>query len=95
MVALPSSGNGRSDPFLAVRRLENPRGAICYCGSLSVALQEVPREGRTADQHDAYSIAAWMRQADLNGDLTTFFEPHLTPAMRAVAQVEGWILGIK
>jgi hypothetical protein len=27
------------------------------------------REGRTADQHDAYSVAAWMRQADREGNL--------------------------
>jgi len=53
------------------------------------------REGRTSDQHDAYSVAAWMRQADLDGSLTEFFEPSLTPAERTRAQVEGWILGIK
>jgi len=53
------------------------------------------REERTSDQHDAYSVAEWMRQADLDGSLSDFFEPYLTPAERAVAQVEGWILGIK
>jgi hypothetical protein len=52
-------------------------------------------EDRTADQHDAYSVAAWMRQADLDGSLAEFFEPSLTPAERTRAQVEGWILGIK
>lgn len=53
------------------------------------------REDRTADQHDAYSVAAWMRLADLDGSLVSFFDPHLSPAERTVAQVEGWILGIK
>jgi hypothetical protein len=53
------------------------------------------REGRTADQHDAYSVAAWMCQADLDGSLESFFEPNLSPAERTVAQIEGWILGIK
>lgn len=53
------------------------------------------REGRTDDQHDAYSVAAWMRHADLDGSLCGFFEPSLTPAERLVAQIEGWILGIK
>jgi hypothetical protein len=53
------------------------------------------REGRTSDQHDAYSVAAWMRQADLDGRLAEFFEPSLTPAEKTSAQVEGWILGIK
>jgi len=53
------------------------------------------REGRSADQHDAYSVAEWMRQADLDGTLSGFFDPFLSPAERMVAQVEGWILGIK
>lgn len=53
------------------------------------------REGRNADQHDAYSVAAWMRRADLDGSLAEYLEPSLTPAERAVAQIEGWILGIK
>ena len=53
------------------------------------------REERTTDQHDAYSVAVWMRQAYLDGSLTEFFEPSLTPAERTRAQVEGWILGIK
>lgn len=53
-----------------------------------------PREDRTADQHDAYSIAAWMRRADGDGSLADFFDPSLTPAERAKAQIEGWILGV-
>lgn len=53
------------------------------------------RAGRTADQHDAYSAAAWMRQTDLGGSLESFFEPYLSPPERTLAQVEGWILGIK
>jgi hypothetical protein len=53
------------------------------------------REDRTADQHDAYSVAAWMRQADLDGSLAEFFKPSLTPAEKTNAQLEGWILGIK
>jgi hypothetical protein len=53
------------------------------------------REGRTSDQHDAYSVAAWMRRADMDGSLAGFFEPPLTPSQRTIAQVEGWILGIK
>jgi hypothetical protein len=45
------------------------------------------REDRTADQHDAYSVAAWMRQADLDGSLAEFFEPALTPPEKTRAQV--------
>ena len=53
------------------------------------------REGRSADQHDAYSVAAWMRRADDDGSLAQFFGPGLAPAERTAAQIEGWILGIK
>jgi hypothetical protein len=52
------------------------------------------REDRTADQQDAYAAAAWMRQTDLDGSLAGFLNPSLSPAERAVAQVEGWILGV-
>jgi hypothetical protein len=53
------------------------------------------REERTSDQHDAYSVAAWMRKADIDGSLASYFHPCLSPPERTVAQVEGWILGIK
>ena len=54
-----------------------------------------PREGRTADQHDAFSVAAWLRRADLDGTLSEFFKPGLAPNEQGIAQIEGWILGIK
>jgi hypothetical protein len=50
--------------------------------------------GRTADQHDAYSVAAWLRQADAGGQLASYLDPPLNAPMRTVAQVEGWILGV-
>jgi hypothetical protein len=53
-----------------------------------------PRGSRTADQHDAYSVAAWMRNTDHDGRLAEWFHPNLTPDERAQAQIEGWILGI-
>ncbi len=53
------------------------------------------REERTADQHDAFSVAAWLRRADFNGTLAEFFKPGLTPKEQAIAQTEGWILGLK
>jgi len=52
------------------------------------------RQGRTADQHDAYCIAAWLSRADRNGTLAAFLKPDLTPPERPVAEVEGWILGV-
>jgi hypothetical protein len=51
-------------------------------------------ENRTVDQHDAYSIAAWLCRADHDGSLTAVLKPALTESERAVAQVEGWILGV-
>jgi hypothetical protein len=51
-------------------------------------------DGRSANQHDAYSIAAWMRRTDLDGSLAGYLKPSLTLEERAIAQVEGWILGV-
>jgi hypothetical protein len=53
-----------------------------------------PRENRDGHQHDAYSTAAWMRQADSNGSLSTFTNPPLDEADRRAAEIEGWILGV-
>lgn len=52
-----------------------------------------PRENRTSDQHDAWSIAEWMRRNDRNGHLAAFLEPGLIPPERTIAEIEGWILG--
>lgn len=57
--------------------------------------QSFAPEGRNTDQHDAYSVAAWMRRADLEGSLTDFLNPSLRLAERTVAEIEGWILGIR
>jgi hypothetical protein len=51
-------------------------------------------ENSTPDQHDAYSIAAWMRQADHDNQLIDFLNPALPLHLRGVAEVEGWILGV-
>lgn len=51
-------------------------------------------EGRTSDQHDAYSVARGMREADAAGTLPAFFRPQLRSEEVVAAQVEGWILGL-
>lgn len=56
--------------------------------------KEYPVQGRTPDQHDAYVIAAWLQQADRDGRLHAALHPDLTAHERAVAAVEGWILGV-
>ena len=52
------------------------------------------QDGRTGDQHDAFSIAAWLAMGDREGSLVTFLQPHLSAPDRTVAQVEGWLLGV-
>ena len=52
------------------------------------------REDGTGDQHDAYSIAAWLSHADRDGSLAGFLKPNLTAFENSMARVEGWILGV-
>ncbi len=54
----------------------------------------LPREARNSHQHDAYSIVRWMQQNDALNLLPVFFNPELGSHERAVAGVEGWILGV-
>lgn len=49
---------------------------------------------RTGDQHDAYSTAAKLWQADQDGTLGLMLQPKLSERERLVAGVEGWILGV-
>jgi hypothetical protein len=49
---------------------------------------------RSPDQHDAFSVAAWLSRADRDGKLTDLLKPKLPPSERAVALAEGWILGV-
>jgi hypothetical protein len=50
---------------------------------------------RTPDQHDAYCIAAWLSRADSDGSLAAYLKPGLSSSELALAQVEGWILGVR
>jgi hypothetical protein len=56
--------------------------------------REFPCGDRTPDQHDAWTVAACLRRADLDGSLARLLEPSLTAAERETARVEGWILGV-
>lgn len=49
------------------------------------------RENRTADQHDAYTLAAHLSRTKL----APLFSPTLDDEERAVAEIEGWILGVQ
>ena len=49
---------------------------------------------RTPDQHDAFAVASWLRDADRDGRLLAALNPDLPMPHSAIAQVEGWILGV-
>jgi hypothetical protein len=57
-------------------------------------MRRFERDGRDGDEHAAYATAAWLRRADRNGLLGSYFRPPLTEEERKVAGVEGWILGV-
>jgi hypothetical protein len=75
----------------------NISAGSCVVAEVYPALwnKRFPREGRTQDQHDAFSIAEWLRQSDAKDDLIGYFSPQLEPPDRVVAEVEGWILGVE
>jgi hypothetical protein len=52
------------------------------------------KAGRSTDEHDAWSVAAWMREADRRGTLDHYFSPSLTLPERQQVELEGWILGV-
>ena len=53
-----------------------------------------PAENRTPDQHDAFAIAMWLRDAGTDGRLEAALSPDLPSAVKEVAAFEGWILGV-
>ena len=61
----------------------------------SIFRNRYPREGRTPDQQDAYATARWMREMQNRGALEGYFAPPLSLAERAVADLEGWIFGVR
>lgn len=54
---------------------------------------QFPSEGRTPDQHDAFVVAARLWQAMHSGELCAWLAPPRDPQVRALAALEGWILG--
>lgn len=48
----------------------------------------------TADQQDAYAVAAWLKREDAAGSLPGHFAPVLSSQDRETAEIEGWILGL-
>ncbi|MFN9721553.1 MAG: hypothetical protein ACK58L_22880 [Planctomycetota bacterium] len=60
----------------------------------SIFRNRYPREGRMADQQDAYAIARWLKDMSDGHSLERYFQPPLTVREREIADLEGWILGI-
>ncbi len=50
-------------------------------------------EGLTPAQQNAFAVASWLRDADMDGRMGAALCPALAPAVAATGQVEGWILG--
>lgn len=60
----------------------------------SIFRNRYPRQNRTCDQQDAYSVARWLSETSQAGFLDRYFDPPLTNDEREIADLEGWILGI-
>ena len=60
----------------------------------SVFRNRYPKEGRTADEHDACAVARWLQEMAARDALERYWNPPLTIEERRVAGREGWILGI-
>jgi hypothetical protein len=56
--------------------------------------QNYSNQGVSSHQHDAYSVARWMRQCDREGNLSRYFQPELSSSESKQASIEGWILGL-
>ena len=60
----------------------------------SIFKRRYPKDRRTADQQDAYSIARWLEETVRRDILDHYLQPPLTLPERQIAALEGWILGI-
>lgn len=60
----------------------------------SIFRRRYPREDRTTDEHDAWSVSRWLAEADHNALLPHYLDPPMDLATRSLAEREGWILGV-
>ena len=57
--------------------------------------RQYPKEGRTPQEHDAFSVACWLSDMNSSDRLEAYFHPHLTNEERRTAETtEGWVLGV-
>ena len=57
--------------------------------------KQFKRENRNEHQHDAYSVAKWLSNMDRNGCLNDYFNLDLNEEKCVLANLEGWILGVR
>ena len=60
----------------------------------SLFRKRYPRQNRTVDQQDAFSVCSWFRDMQKMNRLSFYFDPAITDAQRRTARREGWILGV-
>ena len=60
----------------------------------SIFRKRYPKNERTVDEQDAYSVARWFEESARRGILDRYFDPQLTLPERRIAALEGWILGV-
>jgi hypothetical protein len=60
----------------------------------AICRRRYPKNGRTADEHDAYALATWLRGMDERGALDRYGHPPITEPEKFVAELEGWIFGV-
>lgn len=60
----------------------------------SLFRRRYPKAGRTVDEHDAWSVAAWLQEMDRRNTIESYFKPPLSPREQRKAMLEGWILGV-
>ena len=93
----------RNDPAIRARTHFWPFDGFRVAEGKSVVAEIFPslfrrrykKDDRTDDQHDAYVVSAWLREMDVRGALVEYFNPPLTLPERQLAQLEGWILGVR
>ena len=74
---------------------EIPQGTSAFTEIYpSIFRNRYPRESRTVDQQDAYSVCRWLYEMDQSKQLPVFFNPPLDPPTKTTAAKEGWILGV-
>ena len=61
----------------------------------SIFRRRYASEQRDAGEQDAYATARWMADMAARSALDACFSPPLTPMERHVAELEGWMLGVR